>query len=144
MNNWALDTTFDKFSSSYVKSFDETNNIALDISGYVILRNDMILYDGLTLNNKLSQLQEQYDLISISGLLNSILYLNGVDTYYYYYFETLSGQINSLNTNLNAYSSVTSLMNNVTDLNNDIISISDRINNYYYSQGAKNTYYGTY
>ena len=35
-------------------------------------------------------------------------------------------------------------MNNVTDLNNDIISISDRINNYYYSQGAINSYYGTY
>ena len=86
MNNWTLDTTFDKFSSSYIKSFDETNNIALDISGYVILRNDMIFYDGLTLNNKLSQLQEQYDLISISGLLNSIIYLNGVDTYYNYVF----------------------------------------------------------
>jgi hypothetical protein len=42
MNNWALDNTFDKFSSSYVKSFDKTNNIVLDISGYVILRNDKI------------------------------------------------------------------------------------------------------
>ena len=60
MNNWALDNTFDKFSSSFVKSFDSMNNIALDISGYVILRNDMILYDGLTLNNKLAQLQSQY------------------------------------------------------------------------------------
>ena len=79
MNNWALDTTFDKFSSSYVKSFDSINNIALVISGYLILRNDMILYDGLTLNNKLAQLQSQYDLISISGLLNSILYLNGLN-----------------------------------------------------------------
>ena len=59
MNNWALDNTFDKFSSSYVKSFDSINNIALDISGYVILRNDMILYNGLSLNNTLSQLQTQ-------------------------------------------------------------------------------------
>ena len=118
MDNWDINESFDKMGSAYFKSYDETNNIALDISGYVILRNDMILYDGLTLNNKLAQLQSQYDLISISGLLNSILYLNGVDTYYYYYyFETLSGQINSLNNNLNAYSSVTSLMNNVTYLN---------------------------
>ena len=102
MDNQDLNESFDKMSSAYFKSYDETNNIALDISGYVILRNDMTLYDGLSLNNKLSQLQEQYDLISISGLLNSILYLNGVDTYYYYYyFETLSGQISSLNTNLN-------------------------------------------
>ena len=43
MNNWALDNTFDKFSSAYVKSFYSINNIALDISGNIILRNDMIL-----------------------------------------------------------------------------------------------------
>ena len=61
----------------HILKYDETNNIALDISGYVILRNDMILYNGLSLNNTLLQLQSQYDLISISGLLNSILYLNG-------------------------------------------------------------------
>ena len=67
MNNWALDNTFDKFSSAYVKSYDETNNVALDISGYVIIRHDMILNGG-SLNNKLTQLQSQYDLISISGL----------------------------------------------------------------------------
>ena len=141
MDNWDLNESFDKMGSAYFRSYDETNNIALDISGYVILRNDMILYNGLSLNNTLSHLQEQYDLISISELLNSILYLNSVDTYYYYYFETLSGQINSLNNNLNAYSSVTSLMNNVTYLNYDIITISDRINTYYYSQGAINFYY---
>ena len=93
MDNWDINDSFDKFGSAYIKSYDETNNIALDISGYVILRHDMILYDGLTLSKKLAQLQSQYDLISISGLLNSILYLNGVDTYYYYYFETLSGNI---------------------------------------------------
>ena len=144
MDNWDINESFDKMGSAYFKSYDETNNIALDISGYLILRNDMILYDGLAFNNKLAQLQSQYDLISISGLLNSILYLNSVDTYYLYYFETLNGQINSLNNNLNAYSSVTSLMNNVTYLNYDIITISDRINNYYYSQGAINSYYGTY
>ena len=97
MNNWALDNTFDKFSSSYVKSYDKTNNIALDISGYVILRNDMILYNGVSLNNKLTQLQSQYDLISISGLLNSILYLNSVDTYFNYYVTTLCGRISSIN-----------------------------------------------
>ena len=96
MDNWDINESFDKMGSAYFKSYDETNNIALDISGYLILRHDMILYNGLSLNNTLSQLQEQYDLISISGLLNSILYLNGVDTYYYYYFETLSGQINLL------------------------------------------------
>ena len=144
MDKWDINESFDKMGSAYFKSYDETNNIALDISGYLILRHDMILYNGLSLNNTLSQLQSQYDLISISGLLNSILYLNGVDTYYLYYFETLSGQINSLNNNLNAYSSVTSLMNNVTYLNYDIISISDRIINYYYSQGAINSYFGTY
>ena len=74
MDNWDLNESFDKMGSAYFQSYDETNNIALDISGIVILRNDMILYDGLTLNNKLARLQSQYDLISISGLLNSILY----------------------------------------------------------------------
>ena len=82
MDNWDLNESFDKMGSAYFQSYDETNNIALDISGIVILRNDIILYNGLSLNNTLSHLQEQYDLISISGLLNSILYLNGVDTYY--------------------------------------------------------------
>ena len=57
MNNWALDNTFDKFSSAYVKSYDETNNIALDISGFLIIRHDIILYNGVSLNNKLTQLQ---------------------------------------------------------------------------------------
>ena len=70
--------------SAYLKSYDETNNIALDISGFIILRHDMILYNGLSLNNTLSQLQTQYDLICISGLLNSIIYLNSVDTYFNY------------------------------------------------------------
>ena len=82
MNNWALDNTFDKFSSAYFKSYDETNNIALDISGYLIIRHDIILYNNLSLNNTLSNLQSQYDLISISGLLYSIQYLNSVDTIY--------------------------------------------------------------
>ena len=89
MDNWDLNESFDKMDSAYFKSYDETNNIVLDISGYVILRNDMILYDGLTLNNKLLKLQEQYDLISISGLLNSIIYLSGVDTYYNYFFNII-------------------------------------------------------
>ena len=47
MNNWALDNTFDKFSSAYLKSYGETNNIALDISGYLIICHDIILYNGL-------------------------------------------------------------------------------------------------
>ena len=81
MNNWDLNESFDKFSSAYFKSYDEEYNIALDISGYLILRNDMILYNSSSLNNKLSQLQTQYNNISISGLLNSITYLNSVDTY---------------------------------------------------------------
>ena len=42
MNNWALDNTYDKFSSAYAKSYDETNNIALDISGFLIIRHDII------------------------------------------------------------------------------------------------------
>ena len=42
MDNWDLNDSFDKLGSAYVKSFDLENNIALDISGYVILRNDMI------------------------------------------------------------------------------------------------------
>ena len=96
MNNWDLNDSFDKLGSAYIKSYDETNNIALDISGYLILRNDMILYNGSSLNNTLTQLQTQYNNISISGLLNSITYLNSVDTYFNYYVSTLSGQINSI------------------------------------------------
>ena len=130
MDNWDLNESFDKMGSAYFQSYDETNNIALDISGYVILRHDMILYDGLTLNNKLAQLQSQYDLITISGLLNSILYLNSVDSYFNYYVISLSGQINSINNNLSTFSSVTNLMNNITYLNNDIISLSGRRQNY--------------
>ena len=84
MNNWDINDTFDKMGSAYFKSYDETNNIALDISGYLIIRHDIILYNGLSLNNTLSQLQTQYDLISISGLLNSIIFLNSVDTYFTY------------------------------------------------------------
>ena len=140
MNNWALDNTFDKFSSSYVKSYDKTNNIALDISGYVILRNDMILYNGVSLNNKLTQLQSQYDLISISGLLNSILYLNSVDTYFNYYVTTLSGQISSINNSLSTYSSTSNLMNNVTYLNLYTTTLSSALNTNYYNQGLLNNY----
>ena len=132
MDNWDINDSFDKFGSAYIKSYDEINNIALDISGYVILRHDMILYDGLTLNNKLAQLQSQYNLISISGLLNSILYLNSVDSYFNYYLISLSGQINSINNNLSSFSNITNLMNNVVYLNNDIISLSGRIKNYYF------------
>ena len=87
--------------------------------------------NGVSLNNKLTQLQSQYELISISGLLNSILYLNSVDTYFNYYVTTLSGQINSINNSLSTYSNTTSLMNNVTDLNNYVLSLSGRIQNYY-------------
>ena len=76
MNNWDLNDSFDKFSSAYFKSYDERNNIAIDISRYLIIRHDIILYNRLLLNNTLSNLLSQYDLISISGLLNSILYLN--------------------------------------------------------------------
>ena len=43
MNNQALDNTFDKFSSSNVKFYDKTNNIALDISGVVILWQQLIV-----------------------------------------------------------------------------------------------------
>ena len=57
MNNWALDNTYDKFSSAYVKSYDAVYNIALDISGFLIIRHDIILYNGLSLNNTLSNLQ---------------------------------------------------------------------------------------
>ena len=67
MNNWDLNDSFDKLGSAYFKSYDETNNIALDISGYLIIRHDIILYNGLSLNIKLTQLQSQYDLISIGG-----------------------------------------------------------------------------
>ena len=94
MDNWDINESFDKMGSAYFKSYDKTNNIALDISGYLIIHHDIILYNNLSLNNTLSQLQTQYDLISISGLLNSILYLNSIDTYFNYYVETLSGQIN--------------------------------------------------
>ena len=131
MNNWDLNDSFDKFSSAYFKSYDETNNIALDISGYLIIRHDIILYNGLSLNNTLSNLQSQYDLISISCLLTSILYLNSVDTYFNYYVETLSRQINSINNSLSRYSDITILMNNATELNNYTISLSNRIQNYY-------------
>ena len=124
MNNWDLNDSFDKLGSAYIKSYDETNNIALDISGYLILRNDMILYNGSSLNNTLTQLQTQYNNISISGLLNSITYLNSVDTYFNYYVNTLSGQINSINNNLNTYGSITTLMNNVTYLNTYSVSLS--------------------
>ena len=117
MDNWDINDSFDKMGSAYFRSYDETNNIVFDISGIVILRNDMILYDGLSLNNKLSQLQAQYDLISISGLLNSILYLSDVDSYFNYYVETLSGQINLININFNTYGNITSLMNNVKYIN---------------------------
>ena len=44
MENWDLSDSFDKLGSAYIKSYDETNNIALDISDYLILRNDIILY----------------------------------------------------------------------------------------------------
>jgi hypothetical protein len=144
MNNWDLNDSFDKFGSAYFKSYDETNNIALDISGYLIIRHDIILYNGLSLNNTLSNLQSQYDLISISGLLNSILYLNSVDTYFNHYVETLSGQINLLKNSLSRYSDTTSLMNNVTDLNNYTISLSGIIQNYYFEYGAKNMYFSSY
>ena len=144
MNNWALDNTFDKFSSAYVKSFDSTNNIALDISGNIILRNDMILYNNSSLNTTLSNLQSQYDLISISGLLYSIQYLNSVDTIYNYYIISLSGQINSIVNNLSTYGNITSLMNSVSDLNYYTLSLSGRINYNYYSQNAVNNYYSTY
>ena len=84
MNIWDLNDSFDKLGSAYIKSYDQINNIALNISGFLIIRHDIILYNGVSLNNKLTQLQSQYDLISISGLLNSILYLNSVDTYFNY------------------------------------------------------------
>ena len=61
MENWDLNDSFDKLGSAYFKSYDETNNIALDISGYLILRNDMILYNGSSLNNTLTQLQTQHN-----------------------------------------------------------------------------------
>ena len=133
MENWDLNDSFDKLGSAYIKSYDETNNIALDISGYLILRHDMILYNGLSLNNTLTQLQTQYNNISISGLLNSITYLYSVDTYFNYYVSTLSGQINSINNNLNTYGGITSIMNNVTYLNTYSVSLSGiviSLNNY--------------
>ena len=34
MENWDLNDSFDKLGSAYIKSYDETNNIALDISGF--------------------------------------------------------------------------------------------------------------
>ena len=33
MNNWDLNESFDKFSSLYFKAYNETNNIAINISG---------------------------------------------------------------------------------------------------------------
>ena len=65
MENWELNDSFDKLGSAYIKSYDETNNIALDISGYLIIRHDIILYNGLSLNNTLTQLQTQYNNFSI-------------------------------------------------------------------------------
>ena len=70
MENWDFNDSFDKLGSAYIKSYDEANNIALDISGFLIIRHDIILYNGLSLNNTLTQLQTQYNNISISGLLN--------------------------------------------------------------------------
>ena len=131
MENWDLNDSFDKLGIAYIKSYDETNNIALDISGYLILRHDIILYNGLSLNNTLTQLQTQYNNLSISGLLNSITYLNSVDTYFNYYVSTLSGQINSINNNLNTYGSITNLMNNITYLNTYSVSLSGIVNNNY-------------
>ena len=140
MENWDLNDSFDKLGSAYIKAYDEENNIALDISGYLIIRHDIILYNGLSLNNTLTQLQTQYNNISISGLLNSITYLNSVDTYFNYYVSTLSGQINSINNNLNTYGSITNLMNNVTYLNTYSVSLSGIVNNNYYYQGSLNIY----
>ena len=151
MDNWDLNDSFDKLGSAYIKSYDETNNIALDISGYLIIRHDIILYNGLSLNNTLTNLETQYNNLSISGLLNSITYLNSVDqylqsvdNYFNFYVSSLSGQIATLNNNLSTYGIVTSLMNNVTNLNNDIISLSGGIQNYYIEQGSKNSYFSTY
>ena len=135
MNNWDLNDSFDKFSSACFKSYDETNNIAIDVSGFLIIRHDIILYDGVSLNNTLSNLQSQYDLISISGLLNNILYLNSVDTYFNYYVTTLSGQISSINNSLSTYSSTSNLMNNVTYLNLYTTTLSSALNTNYYNQG---------
>ena len=141
MNNWDLNNSFDKLGSAYIKTYDETNNIDLDISGYVIIRHDIILYNGSSLNNTLTQLQTQYNNISISGLLNSITYLNSVDTYFNYYVSSLSGQINSINNNLNTYGSITNLMNNVTYLNTYSVSLSGIVNNNYYChQDSLNNY----
>ena len=139
MNNWDLNDSFDKFSSAYVKSYDE-NNIALDISGFLIIRHDIILYNGLSLNNTLNQLETQYNNISISGLLNSITYLNSVDTYFNYYVTTLSGQISSINNSLSTYSSTSNLMNNVTYLNLYTTTLSSALNTNYYNQGLLNNY----
>jgi hypothetical protein len=128
MNNWALDNTF------LINLVHHMLNLMIkqiDISGYVILRNDMILYNGVSLNNKLTQLQSQYDLISISGLLNSILYLNSVDAYFNYYVTTLSGQISSINNSLSTYSNTSNLMNNVTYLNYYVTSLSEIDNTNY-------------
>jgi len=138
MNNWDLNDSFDKLGSAYFKSYDETNNIALDISGYLIIRHDIILYNGLSLNNTLSNLQSQYDLISISGLLNSILYLNSVDTYFNYYVTTLSAQICLINNTLSTYSTTSILMNNVTYLNLYSTALSSTVNTNYYNQGLLN------
>ena len=83
-------------------------------------------------------------MISISGLLNSILYLNSVDTYFNFFVFSLSGQINLINDSLSKYSDTAILMNNVTDLNNYVLSLSGRIQNYYYELSDKNYYYGTF
>ena len=46
--------------SAYFISYDETNNIVLDISGIVILRNDMILYNGSSLKFTITQLNAEF------------------------------------------------------------------------------------
>ena len=84
MDNWDLNESFDKMGSAYFQSYDETNNIALDISGYLILRHDMILYNGLSLNNTLAILFVSsklltYDELNLSNVVSNaqlfILYI---------------------------------------------------------------------
>ena len=58
-----------------------------------------------------------YAIHYFSGLLNSITYLNSVDTYFNYYVSTLSGQINSINNNLY---SITSDNITVNSLNSNL------------------------
>ena len=70
--------------------------------------------------------------------MNSINYLNSVDSYFNYYVTTLSSQINLINNNLSTYGSVNSLMNNITYLNTYSVSLSGIVNNNYYYQGSLN------